>query len=57
MSALVIDAIQNTEFERHVGALGEVALAECALVQDAVAGRRHGDDAGDLLGVRGLAEA
>ena len=42
--------------ERHVGALGEVALAEGALIEDAVAGRCHGDDAGDLLGVRGLAE-
>ena len=40
----------------HVGALGEVALAECAFVEDAVAGRRYGDDAGDFLGVRGLAQ-
>ena len=47
--ALVIEAIQNTVSGVIVGAVGELALAEGALVDDAVAGRRHGDDAGDSL--------
>jgi hypothetical protein len=60
MAAVAVSAFHRRDpehrIECHVGALGEVALAEGTLIEDAVAGRCHGDDAGDLLGVRGLAE-
>ena len=38
----------------HIGALGEIALAERTFVDDAVAVRSYGDNAGNFLGVRGL---
>jgi len=40
---------------RHIGALSEIALAERALVNDAIVVCRYRDDARNLLRVRGLA--
>src|SRR5690606_6384869 len=42
--------------ERHRVVLRQVALAEGVLVDHVLAGRGHGHDAGDVLGLAGLAE-
>ena len=54
--ALVIEAIQNT-LSAVIGiVLGQVALAERALINHLVAGRRHRDHAGNLLGLAFLTQ-
>ena len=49
VTALVMDAIQNTLSGRHGVVLGQVALAERALIDHLVAARGHRDHAGNLF--------
>ena len=54
--ALVIEAIQNT-LSAVIGiVLGQVAFAERALIDHLIAGRRHRDHAGNLLGLAFLTQ-
>ena len=56
MIALVIEAIQNT-LSAVIGiVLGQVALAERALIDHLLAGRGHRDHAGNFLGVAFLTQ-
>ena len=54
--ALVIEAIQNTLSDGHGVVLGQVALAERALIDHLLAGRGHRDHAGNFFGVAFLAQ-
>ena len=49
VTALVMDAIQNTLSARHGVILGEVAFAERALIDDLIAAGGHRDHAGNLF--------
>ena len=54
--ALVMEAIQNTLSAVMASSLRQVALAERALINHLIAGRRHRDHAGNFLGLAFLTQ-